>query len=107
VDATRLAGPALEAVADGRIEIVRDQRRKTWISGWRNIQPWCVSRSCGGGTASRRGTPTMGGVRGGERAAAHAKRNVPLRQDEDVLDTWFSSALWPFATLGWPDDMER
>jgi valyl-tRNA synthetase len=83
---------------------------KTFFNWMENIQPWCVSpASCGGGTGFRLGMPMMAGVRGRNRGrgAGLAGEGVALSRDEDVLDTWFSSALWPFATLGWPESDAR
>ncbi|MES2755358.1 MAG: valine--tRNA ligase [Pseudomonadota bacterium] len=107
VDAATLAKPAIEAVRSGTIRIVPKTWEKTFFNWMENIQPWCVSRQLWWGHR----IPAWFGDDGkiyvalseGE-AQAQAGTGVALRQDEDVLDTWFSSALWPFATLGWPDD---
>ncbi len=102
-----LAAPALEAVEDGRVVFVPDQWAKTYFEWMRNIHDWCISRQLWWGhripawyCAAR---PHDGGARGARRLRRPAAA-TPLRQDEDVLDTWFSSALWPFSTLGWPDE---
>jgi valyl-tRNA synthetase len=101
-----LAGPAIEAVERDRVRIVPEQWKRVYLDWMREIRPWCISRqlwwghrlpvwycdACGE-THVAEAAPERCGACGGE-----------LRQEEDVLDTWFSSALWPFATLGWPDD---
>ncbi len=106
VDAKKLAGPAIEAVRSGAIRIVPATWEKTWFQWLENIQPWCVSRQLWWGHR----IPAWYGDDGKiyvaateAEAQAQAGAEVILRQDEDVLDTWFSSALWPFGTLGWPD----
>jgi len=146
VDAKTLAQPPIEAVRDGRIEIVPKSWEKTFFNWMENIQPWCVSRQLWWGhripawygpngevyvaeteaaaralAATRHsregGNPVAGaelgprlrgddgGVRGDGGVVA-GDGEVTLVRDEDVLDTWFSSALWPFATLGWPENSE-
>jgi valyl-tRNA synthetase len=107
VDAATLAQPAIEAVKSGAIEIVPKTWEKTYFNWMKNIQPWCVSRQLWWGHRIPAWFDEDGNVfvaenEGAARALAGDDR--PLQQDEDVLDTWFSSALWPFATLGWPDD---
>jgi valyl-tRNA synthetase len=104
-----LAGPAISAVEDGRIRFVPDNWAKTYFQWMRNIQDWCISRQLWWGHRIPAWYDDAGNVyvaRSAEDAqkAATAQHGhaVPLRQDEDVLDTWFSSALWPFSTLGWP-----
>jgi len=162
VDAKTLAGPAIDAVRDGRIRIVPETWAKTWFNWLENIQPWCVSRQlwwghripawyCATKEATKREVDRLAEARpdddvdpdffasvfdrahlivaesenkAREMAAKYyqvdesAIRFAPdsygmkdikpytLERDSDVLDTWFSSALWPFATLGWPDAME-
>ncbi|MFM9851665.1 MAG: valine--tRNA ligase [Sphingomonadaceae bacterium] len=106
VDAMTLAGPAIEAVRSGAIEIVPKSWEKTYFNWMENIQPWCVSRQLWWGHRIPAWFDGDGNIfvaedEGG--AQALAGQGVTLRQDEDVLDTWFSSALWPFGTLGWPD----
>ena len=102
-----LAKAALEAVRDGRIRIVPEHFEKVYYNWLENIQDWCISRQlwwghripvwycadCGGQTCTRQ-DPTH---------CAHCG-SAKIEQDPDVLDTWFSSALWPFSTLGWPDE---
>ena len=106
VDAATLAKPAIEAVRSGKIKIVPETWAKTWFNWLENIQPWCVSRQLWWGHRIPAWFDADGNVFVAEtlaEAQALAGEGVDLRQDEDVLDTWFSSALWPFATLGWPD----
>jgi valyl-tRNA synthetase len=107
VDAKTLAQPAIEAVKTGVIEIVPKSWEKTYFHWMDNIQPWCVSRQLWWGHR----IPAWYGSDGQcyvaeteEAAQALAGEGVTLERDADVLDTWFSSALWPFATLGWPDE---
>jgi len=104
-----LAEPAIKAVEDGRIRFVPDNWAKTYFQWMRNIQDWCISRQLWWGHRIPAWYDEAGNVyvaRGEADAQAQAAqrhgRTVVLRQDEDVLDTWFSSALWPFSTLGWP-----
>jgi len=110
VDAKTLAEPAIRAVEEGRTRFVPEAWTKTYFEWMRNIQPWCISRQIWWGHQ----IPAWYGPDGSvfvemseteaEAAAAkHYGRNTPLRRDPDVLDTWFSSALWPFSTLGWPE----
>ena len=107
VDAAALAKAPIEAVRSGAIEIVPKTWEKTFFNWMENIQPWCVSRQLWWGHR----IPAWYGSDGEcyvaeteEEAQAAAGAGVTLTRDEDVLDTWFSSALWPFATLGWPDE---
>ncbi|MFT3966829.1 MAG: valine--tRNA ligase [Sphingobium sp.] len=105
VDAATLAQPAIEAVRSGAIEIVPKAWEKTWFNWMENIQPWCVSRQLWWGHRipawfDEDGTIFVAET---EEEAQSQAGNRNLTRDEDVLDTWFSSALWPFATLGWPD----
>jgi valyl-tRNA synthetase len=104
-----LAEPAIRAVEDGRIRFVPEQWSKTYFQWMRNIQDWCISRQLWWGHRIPAWYDGTGGVyvarseaQARAAAAAHHGREVALRQDEDVLDTWFSSALWPLSTLGWP-----
>jgi valyl-tRNA synthetase len=108
VDAAKLAKPAIEAVKSGKIRIVPETWAKTWFNWLENIQPWCVSRQLWWGHRIPAWYAEDGHVfvAETEEEASAAAGGKPLRQDEDVLDTWFSSALWPFATLGWPDETE-
>ena len=106
VDAETLAKPAIEAVRSGAIDIVPKSWEKTYFNWMENIQPWCVSRQLWWGHQ----IPAWFDANGKcyvaeteEAAQALAGTDVELTRDPDVLDTWFSSALWPFGTLGWPD----
>ena len=109
VDAKTLAGPAIEAVRSGTIKVVPETWAKTWFNWLENIQPWCVSRQLWWGHRIPAWFDADGNVFVAEtieEAQSRAGEGAVLRQDDDVLDTWFSSALWPFATLGWPDQTE-
>ncbi len=104
VDAKTLAQPAIEAVRVGAIDIVPKTWEKTFFNWMENIQPWCVSRQLWWGHQipawfGPDGTPYVAETEAEAQALAGA--GVTLVRDPDVLDTWFSSALWPFATLGW------
>jgi valyl-tRNA synthetase len=110
VRAEPLAKPAIEAVESGRIRFVPENWDKTYYQWMRNIQDWCISRQLWWGHRVPAWYDAEGNIyvaRDAQAAAAQAKakfgRDVVLRRDEDVLDTWFSSALWPFSTLGWPE----
>ncbi|MFG1357487.1 valine--tRNA ligase [Xanthobacter pseudotagetidis] len=130
VDAKTLAQPALAAVRDGRTKFVPKNWEKTYFEWLENIQPWCISRQLWWGHQIPAWYDPFGNVfvaededEAFEQAIAHNvgnetlspeeaealiedadKRAQFLTRDEDVLDTWFSSALWPFSTMGWPDD---
>ena len=113
VDAATLAQPAIAAVEDGRTVFEPRNWERTYFQWMRNIEPWCVSRQLWWGHRipawyDPEGFPHVAETEEEARAAAHAMhgREVELRQDEDVLDTWFSSALWPFSTMGWPEDTD-
>ncbi|WP_343315285.1 valine--tRNA ligase [Brucella sp. BE17] len=110
VNAGELAKPAMAAVRDGRTQIVPKNWEKTYFEWMENIQPWCVSRQLWWGHQ----IPAWYGPDGHffvekseeeakAAARAHYGEDVALERDTDVLDTWFSSGLWPFSTLGWPD----
>ncbi|WBO24207.1 valine--tRNA ligase [Sphingomonas abietis] len=106
VDAKTLAQPAIDAVRDGRIKVVPETWAKTWFNWLENIQPWCVSRQLWWGHRIPAWYDEDGNVFVAEDEAKAKDLAGPRRaltRDEDVLDTWFSSALWPFGTLGWPD----
>jgi valyl-tRNA synthetase len=110
VDAETLAKPAIAAVRSGDIAVVPETWKKTWFNWLENIQPWCVSRQLWWGHRIPAWYDTDGNIfvaETFEEAQQQAGEGVELRQDEDVLDTWFSSALWPFATLGWPEETEE
>ena len=103
-----LAAPAIDVVKNGELKIIPERFEKTYLNWMENIRDWCISRqlwwghripafycdTCGEMTISR------------EDITVCPKCEAPVRQDEDVLDTWFSSALWPFSTLGWPEETE-
>ncbi|MEL6372752.1 MAG: valine--tRNA ligase [Pseudomonadota bacterium] len=112
-DAATLAKPAIEAVESGETTFVPKVWEKTYFEWMRNIQPWCISRQLWWGHR----IPAWYGPDGEifvafdeaeavSMAQAHYGETRTLTRDEDVLDTWFSSALWPFSTLGWPDDTD-
>ncbi|MBG0796363.1 valine--tRNA ligase [Methylocystis sp. L43] len=110
VDAKTLAQPALKAVREGRTAFVPKNWEKTYFEWLENIQPWCVSRQLWWGHRipawyDEDGNAYVEETEEAALAAARAKLGdgVTLTRDEDVLDTWFSSALWPFSTLGWPE----
>ena len=108
VDAEKLAVAPMQAVRDGRIEIVPRTWEKTFFNWMENIQPWCVSRQLWWGHQipawyDEDGNPY---VAESEAEAQALAGNKALVRDPDVLDTWFSSALWPFGTLGWPEETE-
>ena len=108
VDAAKLALPAIQAVKKGDIRVVPSTWEKTWFNWLESIQPWCVSRQLWWGHRIPAWYAEDGNVfvAETEEDARREAGDQPLRQDEDVLDTWFSSALWPFATLGWPEETE-
>ncbi len=109
VNAEVLAAKPIEAVRSGAVEIVPKTWEKTFFNWMENIQPWCVSRQLWWGhrIPAWYGSDGQCAVAETEEAAqAKAGSGVTLTRDEDVLDTWFSSALWPFATLGWPDQTD-
>ncbi|WP_439545552.1 valine--tRNA ligase [Sandarakinorhabdus sp.] len=105
VNAAELAKDALAAVQDGRTQFVPKTWEKTYFNWMENIQPWCVSRQLWWGHRIPAWYAPDGRVfvAESEAEAQALAGNVVLTRDEDVLDTWFSSALWPFGTLGWPE----
>ncbi|MFN3704980.1 MAG: valine--tRNA ligase [Thermoflexales bacterium] len=120
-DVKRMAQRAAEAVRSGQLRIVPRRFEKTWFDWLDNIRDWCISRQLWWGhqipiwyvqevEENHDGRPTQYCALSEEEAYASARRdwgdNVKLVQDPDVLDTWFSSGLWPFSVLGWPDDTE-
>ncbi|APR52993.1 valine--tRNA ligase [Sphingomonas koreensis] len=109
VDAATLAKPAIEAVRSGATKVVPKSWEKTYFNWMENIQPWCVSRQLWWGHRIPAWYAEDGRIfvaESEEEAQAQAGEGVALKRDEDVLDTWFSSALWPFATMGWPDETD-
>jgi len=103
-----LAKPAIEAVETGAIKFVPDNWKNTYFEWMRNIQDWCISRQIWWGHRipawyDDQGNTYVGHNEAEIRATHGLAADYPLKQDEDVLDTWFSSALWPFSTLGWPE----
>jgi len=109
VDAETLAKGPIEAVQSGAIRIVPKSWEKTFFNWMENIQPWCVSRQLWWGHRIPAWFAEDGKIYVAlteEEAQAQAGAGVALTQDPDVLDTWFSSALWPFATMGWPEDAD-
>ncbi len=114
VDAKTLAKPAIDAVKDGKVKFVPSNWSKTFFEWMENIEPWCVSRQLWWGHQ----IPAWYGPDGkyfieyseeiaNESAKKFYGKEVFLKRDQDVLDTWFSSALWPFSTLGWPVDTKE
>ncbi|OPX55180.1 valyl-tRNA synthetase [Oceanospirillum multiglobuliferum] len=111
-DAKTLAKPAIEAVENGDIKFVPKQYENMYFSWMRDIQDWCISRQLWWGHRIPAFYDNQGNVYVAASAeAAREKYNLDLelelRQDDDVLDTWFSSALWTFGTLGWPENTDR
>jgi valyl-tRNA synthetase len=105
-NAGELAKPAIAAVESGKTRFVPEQWANTFFAWMRDIQPWCISRQLWWGhriPAWYAPDGTIHVARSEAEAQAAAGVGVALTQDEDVLDTWFSSALWPFSTLGWPE----
>ena len=111
VDAKTLAQPALEVVREGKTQFIPENWRNVYFQWLENIQPWCISRQLWWGHQ----IPAWYGPDGHifvahdeteahAQAAKHYGKPAELTRDEDVLDTWFSSALWPFSTMGWPDE---
>ncbi|MFQ5643069.1 MAG: valine--tRNA ligase [Thiogranum sp.] len=107
-----LADPAIKAVETGAVRFVPDNWKNTYFEWMRNIQDWCISRQIWWGHRIPAWYDAQGNIYVGR--SEHEVREqhgldagLELKQDEDVLDTWFSSALWPFSTLGWPQQTER
>ena len=112
VDTAKIVGPALDAVRDGTTRIIPESGEKTYYHWLENIEPWCISRQLWWGHQ----IPVWYDAEGNQYCAANeaeAQAMAPgkaLRRDADVLDTWFSSGLWPIGTLGWPEktpELER
>ncbi|WP_297424613.1 valine--tRNA ligase [uncultured Acinetobacter sp.] len=107
-----LAKPAIDAVQDGRIKFVPEQYSNMYMAWMNNIQDWCISRQLWWGHRIPAWYDANGNVYvGRNEEEVRSKNNIPadvqLDQDEDVLDTWFSSGLWTFSTLGWTGDAEK
>ncbi|MCD8497885.1 MAG: valine--tRNA ligase [Alphaproteobacteria bacterium] len=114
VDAHTMAQPAIKAVREGKTRFVPQTWENTYFQWMENIQPWCISRQLWWGHQIPAWYGPDGRVFVAEtedeaykEADAHYGESVTLRRDDDVLDTWFSSALWPFSTLGWPDESAK
>ncbi|MBT3504449.1 MAG: valine--tRNA ligase [Piscirickettsiaceae bacterium] len=111
VKADVLAEPAVKAVQEGKIKFVPGNWDKTFYNWMDGIQDWCISRQIWWGHRIPAWYDEQGNIYVGQNEATVRQENnidadIPLNQDEDVLDTWFSSALWPFSTLGWPDNTD-
>ncbi len=107
-----LAAPAIAAVENGAIEFVPKNWENTYFSWMRDIQDWCISRQLWWGHRIPAWYDAQGNIYVGRNEAEVRSKyqltaELPLQQDEDVLDTWFSSALWTFSTLGWPEDTQE
>ena len=107
-----LAEPAIKAVESGEIRFVPDNWKNTYFEWMRNIQDWCISRQIWWGHRIPAWYDDEDNIYVGRSEAEVREKHklsadLILKQDEDVLDTWFSSALWPFSTLGWPEQTER
>ena len=109
VDAKTLSKPAIEAVETGKVKFVPKSYENMYFSWMRDIQDWCISRQLWWGHRipawyDQQGNVYVGHDEKAVRAENNLAADIQLTQDEDVLDTWFSSALWPFSTLGWPKE---
>jgi valyl-tRNA synthetase len=109
-DARKLAEAPLAAARDGRVKFVPERGREDFFRWMENIEPWCVSRQLWWGHQipawygpDKKVFVALSEEEAQQEARAHYGKDVALERDPDVLDTWFSSALWPFSTLGWPD----
>ncbi len=107
-----LAEPAIKAVEDGSIKFVPENWNKTYFEWMHNIEDWCISRQIWWGHRIPAWYDSTGNIYVADSEDEARKKyklsdELQLNQDEDVLDTWFSSALWPFSTLGWPDNTEE
>ncbi|MBT4831095.1 MAG: valine--tRNA ligase, partial [Marinovum sp.] len=109
VETTKIVGPALQAVREGRTKIIPESGEKVYYHWLENIEPWCISRQLWWGHQ----IPVWFDANGNQycaaseaEAQAQAGVGVKLTRDPDVLDTWFSSGLWPIGTLGWPDQTD-
>ncbi len=114
VDAAKLAGPAIEAVEKGEVKFIPHSWQNTYFEWMRNIQPWCISRQIWWGHQipawygpDQKIFVALNEEEAQKAAEKHYGQETPLTRDPDVLDTWFSSALWPFSTLGWPEKTQE
>ncbi len=114
VDAKTLAQPAIKAVRDGKTKFIPKNWERTYFEWMENIQPWCISRQLWWGHQipawygpDNKVFVALTEADAQVQADKHYGKATPLKRDEDVLDTWFSSALWPFSTLGWPDQTKE
>lgn len=111
VKASELAKPAIEAVKQGKIKFVPENWSKIYFQWLENIEDWCISRQLWWGHRIPAWSDEKNNIYVGssedEIRAKYNLGNVALKQDEDVLDTWFSAALWPFSTLGWPEQTKE
>ncbi|MBS0219311.1 MAG: valine--tRNA ligase [Proteobacteria bacterium] len=112
-DAKKLAEAPIAAVRDGRVGFVPERGREEFFRWMENIEPWCISRQLWWGHQipawygpDRKIFVALSEGEARAEAREHYGKDVPLERDPDVLDTWFSSALWPFSTLGWPDETD-
>lgn len=108
---TKLTKPAIDAVRSGKIKFIPKNWEHTYFNWMENLQDWCISRQLWWGHRIPAWYDDAGNIYVAEneakvRAKYHLAADLPLRQEEDVLDTWFSSALWPFATQGWPENTQ-
>ena len=108
MDVEGMAGQALQSVAAGDLRLVPDSWNKTWTHWLENIRPWCISRQLWWGHQIPAWYRDDGAVfvATSREEAAELAGTDEIVQDQDVLDTWFSSALWPFSTLGWPEETD-
>ncbi|MCF6179533.1 MAG: class I tRNA ligase family protein, partial [Geopsychrobacter sp.] len=106
VDTAKIVGPAIDVVKSGEIKLMPEQQKKVYFHWLENIEPWCISRQLWWGHQ----IPVWYDADGKEYCAPSEEEAVTmaggktLTRDPDVLDTWFSSGLWPIGTLGWPQD---
>ena len=106
-----LAGPAIEAVESGAIRFIPENWSKTYFEWMYNIEDWCISRQLWWGHRIPAWYDADGNIYVAKSAAAARQKytlgdDIELKQDDDVLDTWFSSALWPFSSMGWPENTQ-
>lgn len=111
VKTEELAKPAIDAVKNGKIKLIPEVWNKLYFQWLENIEDWCISRQLWWGHRIPAWFDEENNIYVGANEKEVRKKynldNIPLKQDEDVLDTWFSSAIWPFATLGWPEKTEN